>query len=298
VKLTYEETGLPLAITEATYSSRKYATKNRKPVAQKRVLVTGAAGSIGSEIVPLLRQRRGLHVTATDVNSLDVTRAVPPHYQADSFDTVFHIAGAKHAPVGETHPEETWRVNVEGTANVLAAFPKAKIVLASTCKACNPETVYGASKLIAERMVLNAGGVVVRYFNVRETAGNVFRLWETLDTSEPIPVTDCWRYFISSKQAVDLTLAAADLPSGRYTVDPGEPTHMLAEARRLYPARHLAPIARRRGDRYREPLHAAHEHFVQVPHLTIPNLVEIVSPHDFSSDMDLWRDLYGVRDAA
>ena len=287
MSLVEKMTGQPLTVTESTYSTRKYAVRKTR-----RILITGGKGSIGSLLPTRLI---GNTVKTTDVDDLDVTKPISVQFDPE---IVFHLAGAKHAPVGESNPEETWRVNVEGTANVLAAFPNAKIVLASTCKACNPETVYGASKLIAERMVLNAGGVVVRYFNVRETAGNVFRLWETLDASDPIPVTDCWRYFITTRQAVDLTVAAADLPSGRYTVHPGESVHMMAEARKLYPGRQIAPIARRRGDRVREPLHAQHEQFVAVPHLTIPNLVEIVSPHDFSSDMDLWRDLYGARDAA
>jgi FlaA1/EpsC-like NDP-sugar epimerase len=200
--------------------------------------------------------------------------------------------------VGESDPVDTFRVNTVGTANVLAASAGIKVVLTSTCKACNPETVYGASKLIAERMVLNAGGVVVRYYNVRETAGNVFRHWESLGESEPIPYTDCWRYFITASEAVRLTAAAVDLPSGRYTVDPGDAKHMLAEAKALYPRRQLVPIPPRRGDRIREPLHAQHEHLVSVPHLTLPNLVEIVNRHDLASDTDIWTEWFEARDAA
>lgn len=269
--------------------------RHAKPKA-KRVLITGAKGSLGSLLAARLTDQ---HVTATDVDTLDVTRWPAPdreHVGNREYDVVFHLAGAKHAPVGETDPEETFRVNAVGTANVIRAFPDAKVILASTCKACNPETVYGASKLIAERMVLNAGGVVVRYYNVRETQGNVFRHWESLPASGPIPYTDCWRYFITTQQAVDLTLAALDLPSGRYTVDPGESSHMLAEARSLYPGRPIVPIARRQGDRYREPLHAAHEHLV--PAASHPGIYEIVSPHDFSSDNDLWAEWFEGRAAA
>jgi UDP-N-acetylglucosamine 4,6-dehydratase/5-epimerase len=254
-----------------------------------RILVTGAKGSIGRELVPLIRDR-GV-VVATDVDTFDVTK---PSRMTEMFDIVYHLAGAKQAPVGETDPLETFRVNTQGTANVIASFPGAKIILASTCKACNPETVYGASKLIAERMVLNAGGVVVRYFNVRETAGNVFRYWESLPKSEPIPVADCWRYFITLAQALDLTVAALELPSGRYTVDPGEPSHMLAEARSLYPGRLLVPVPPRRGDRVREPLHAAHEHVVRLSEETL----EVINRHDLVSERDVWADWFEGRDAA
>jgi FlaA1/EpsC-like NDP-sugar epimerase len=115
---------------------------------------------------------------------------------------IYHLAGAKHAPEGEQHPAMVARVNTIGTDNIVRAACGAKVILASTCKAGDPETAYGASKLIAERIVLNAGGVVVRFFNVRETAGNVFRLWEQIPFPQPIPYTDCWRYFISSTGAL------------------------------------------------------------------------------------------------
>jgi len=261
-----------------------------------RILVTGASGSIGRALVPTLNER--YDVTATDIGTLDVTvpLRIGSAYFDSGIDVVLHLAGAKQAPIGETCPEETFRVNTVGTANVLAAAGDAKVILASTCKACNPETVYGASKLIAERMVLNAGGVVVRYFNVRETAGNVFRYWEGLPASEPIPYTDCWRYFITMRQALDLTLAALELPSGRYTVDPGDPRHMLVEAKTLYPGRALIPIPARRGDRVREPLHADHEHAVPVP--DHPGLLEIVNRHDLNSDTDLWMEWFERRDLA
>jgi FlaA1/EpsC-like NDP-sugar epimerase len=282
-------------------SSNTYKAK-LTPKHTKRILVTGACGSIGEQILPLLRKHalvfptdvleHDTYLDVTDANHVrEWIRTVKPTH-------ILHLAGAKHAPVGESDPVDTFRVNTVGTANVLAASAGIKVVLTSTCKACNPETVYGASKLIAERMVLNAGGVVVRYYNVRETAGNVFRHWESLGESEPIPYTDCWRYFITASEAVRLTAAAVDLPSGRYTVDPGDAKHMLAEAKALYPRRQLVPIPPRRGDRIREPLHAQHEHLVSVPHLTLPNLVEIVNRHDLASDTDIWTEWFEARDAA
>jgi FlaA1/EpsC-like NDP-sugar epimerase len=159
-------------------SSNTYKAKLTKT---KRILVTGACGSIGEQILPLLK--RSALVFPTDVlehdTYLDVTDA---NHVREWIGTVkpthiLHLAGAKHAPVGESDPADTFRVNTVGTANVLAASAGIKVILTSTCKACNPETVYGASKLIAERMVLNAGGVVVRYYNVRETASRI--LWRS-----------------------------------------------------------------------------------------------------------------------
>jgi FlaA1/EpsC-like NDP-sugar epimerase len=185
------------------------------------------------------------------------------------------LAADKHAPHGESDPEHTANVTVQGTANVLRYSNGAKVIFASTCKAADPETAYGASKLIAERMVLNAGGVVVRYYNVRETQGNVFRLRESIPDDEPIPWTDCWRYFISLEQAIDLTLKAMELPSGRYTVNPGESVYMEELAEDLYPHRRRVEVPRRRGDRYAEPLCATSETLTKVG-----GIVRVESPHD------------------
>jgi FlaA1/EpsC-like NDP-sugar epimerase len=224
-----------------------------------KYLVTGALGSVGQALVPRLDG----HVVATDVLELDVTdrREVLRVIRHHRPDIIYHLAGAKHAPEGEIDPADVADVNINGTINVLAAagLVNAKTIVTSTCKACDPETAYGASKLIAERATLNAGGVVVRFHNVPESSGNVFRLWESIPATEPLPVTDCWRYFTPLEKAVELLVAAAELPAGRYAWDPGCSLAMWDVAAELYPGRPLSRIAARRGDRLREPLMAACE---------------------------------------
>jgi FlaA1/EpsC-like NDP-sugar epimerase len=239
-----------------------------------RIAVTGACGSIGQALIPNLVEH---DVFATDVDTLDVTdeSAVRAAFLGFGPEIVYHLAADKHAPDGEEHPEHTALVNISGTENVLRAAAGAKVIVASTCKAADPETAYGASKLIAERMVLNAGGVVIRYYNVRETSGNVFRLWESIPKTDPIPFTDCRRYFISLDDAIRLTIRAIGLPSGRYTVDPGRSVHMSLEADRLYPTRQLVKVPRRRGDRKIEPLKARTETLVPYE-----GILRIESPHD------------------
>lgn len=249
-----------------------------------KILITGAAGSIG---VPLTEALREVHeVFATDVDTLDVTKtrafsaSVWPNEPRLSLpvrpDVVYHLAADKHAPNGEENPGNTARINIDGTRNILDAAGEAKVILASTCKAANPETAYGASKLIAERMVLNAGGTVVRIYNVPETQGNVFRYWETIPEDQPIPYTDCWRYFVSLKRSVDLFVKALDLPPGRYAPYPGPRVHMEEMAARLYPHRERVEVPRRRGDRKEEPLHATCEKALFVSGETL----HITSPHD------------------
>lgn len=227
-----------------------------------RVLVTGAAGSVGWALCPVLAEAHD--VVGTDIDTMDVT-SQPQTVEVivrQRPDAIVHLAGAKHAPEGELQPGLTSRVNIQGTENVLRAAERvgARVVTASTCKACDPETAYGASKLIAERMTLNAGGVVVRFFNVPETIGNVFRLWETLPKSEPLPVCSAFRYFVPLEEVIQLLVAALELPSGRYIVDPGKARYMPDVAAELYPGREQIIVPLRRGDRRREPLHAASEY--------------------------------------
>ena len=251
-------------------------------LAGQRILVTGAAGSIGSALVPVLEDA-GIEVVATDIDTMNVEYAeyAQPVVKNTRPDIVFHLAGAKHAPEGEESPQRAMRVNGDGTWNVLRACelyaPDARVVLSSTCKACDPETAYGASKLIAERMVLNSGGSVARMHNVTDTSGNVFRLWESLPAGEPLPVVaGCRRYFISLHDAVALHLWAAVLEPGRYAVDPGEPRYMPELAAELYPGREQRFIPPRRGDRIQEPLHADCELYYHLDN----GLLCIVGTHD------------------
>lgn len=219
-----------------------------------RVLITGSEGSVGKALVPVL-EVRGDEVHGLDiVTGLDIldALALKSALQLAQPDVIFHCAGAKHAPEGEVEPWEATRVNVEGTRNVLSVAPDGcRVVLTSTCKACNPETVYGATKLIAERLTLNAGQSVARFYNVREASGNVFEIWAGM--KPPLPATSCYRYFITMERAVNLLLRVATLPSGRYTLDPGEPVCMIDEAAALVGRDNVTIIPPRRGDRLREP---------------------------------------------
>lgn len=243
------------------------------------VLITGAAGAVGSRAFEQLRGPRW-NVIRTDVDTLDVTDpdAVLLALERYRPTVILHLAGQKHAPVGEVEIEQTLAVNVDGTRNVIeaAAADGVRVVTASTCKACDPETVYGATKLIAERLTLNAGGVVIRFHNIPEAGGNVLRLWEALPEDEPLPVCDAHRYFLPMSRAVDLAVRALELPgSARYMADPGDPVWIPNLAEKLYPGREQRRIPLRRGDRHREPLHAACETLHQHG-----DLFRIVSPYD------------------
>lgn len=245
-----------------------------------RVLITGANGSIGQALSAHLGRHNVLPTDVVGVLDLDVTSpsAVYVRFMQFKPTLVFHLAGAKHAQLGEEDPAEAAKINITGTSNVLyeAAKYGARVVTASTCKACNPETAYGATKLIAERMTLNAGGSVARFFNVRESSGNVFELWRDLPESAPIPVTPCLRRFMSMDDAVRLLIHAAEAPSGRYTVSTAKLQAMAEVASETWPGRQQVKIAPRRGDRREEPALSSCE-WVSLP---VGGIVQVTSPHD------------------
>lgn len=238
------------------------------------IWITGAAGSVGSALL-----ERFPHATGTDID-VDVSNRDSVQRAARLIrpDIVFHCAGAKHAPEGEEDPAHVAAVNIDGTRNMLEASQDSRLVLASTCKAADPETAYGASKLIAERMTLNAGGTVARFFNVRETSGNVFRIWENTPPPGPIRAMPCWRYFIGLTDAVELMVRCSRLPTGRYSVNPGKATFIPDLAKSLYPDREILLVPPRRGDRIREPLHAASETVTE-----IDGLLRVAGRHDSPS---------------
>jgi FlaA1/EpsC-like NDP-sugar epimerase len=225
----------------------------------KRVLVTGANGSIGTKLSDVLTEG-DCEVLRTDVEGgleyLDVTDFSSVFGAVNKFqpNVIINLAGLKYAPRGEHETWKTVAVNTIGTKHLIdCAPPDCRVVLTSTCKSCNPEIVYGASKLIAERMTLNSGGSVVRYFNVVQTQGNVFETWRELPEGDPISVVEeCNRHFISVAEAAGLAVFGIVNPPGRYIVNAGDERNMKDVAAALYPDRVRVPMPRRRGDRISE----------------------------------------------
>ena len=221
-----------------------------------RVLVTGADGFLGTRIAQRLDELRA-DAYLTDVDDLDIgdpevvdrtMRQLRPQF-------VIHLAAMKHAPLGEIHPLETTQVNVLGTHNVVeaakaSAVEPGRLVFGSTCKAAAPETVYGATKLLGERIALRAGYSAVRFGNVLGSTGSVLELWlAQAENGDPLAVTPCRRYWVTPREAVALTLAVFALPAGLYHLDAGEPEPVEALARRFDPTAGLDPIPPRLGDR-------------------------------------------------
>lgn len=232
-------------------------------LAGRTVMVTGAGGSIGSELVRQVasagaakilmvercesalyeidRLMRRLKPSAAlaplmvDVNERAVMDAL---FAREKPSVVLHAAAYKHVPMVELNPEEGWRNNAGATAllaELAAKHGVERFVLISTDKAVNPASVMGRSKLAAENAVMDAPGptsfCAVRFGNVFGSSGSVVPLFrEQIAAGGPVTVThpDMKRYFMTVQEAVSLVLQAASRSERAiYTLDMGEPVRIL-----------------------------------------------------------------------
>ncbi|MBO7725470.1 MAG: polysaccharide biosynthesis protein [Thermoguttaceae bacterium] len=236
----------------------------------KKVLVTGAGGSIGSEICRqiiefepeelmilgrgenriffLERELRELEKRTKIVPLIaDVTDALRIRHIFETMrpDYIYHAAAHKHVPLMEANVSEAVRNNVGGTKNVVDAadcFGAERFVLISTDKAVNPTSVMGLTKHLAERYVNAAAEtsqtkfIVTRFGNVLGSTGSVVPIFKSqIEKGGPITITDfrMTRYFMTIPEASQLVLEASMMGSGGeiFVLDMGSPVRILDLAR-------------------------------------------------------------------
>jgi len=247
--------------------------KVRELISGKRVLVTGAGGSIGSELcrqiasfnpaelILLERYENSLYAIVNDLMDRqiapsvhavigDVTDAarVNEVFERHRPHIVFHAAAHKHVPLMEANPSEAVKNNIVGTRTVAEAsqrYRATRFVLISTDKAVNPTSVMGATKRVAELIVQGIGTnnddgcfVAVRFGNVLGSNGSVIpRMMDQIRAGGPVTVThpEIRRYFMLIPEAVELVLQAAVLATGQeiFVLDMGEQVKILDIARNL-----------------------------------------------------------------
>ena len=246
----------------------------------KRILVTGAGGSIGSELVRQIcryrpeslvpvdfsefnlyriemdcRRRRvkaALDACLADIRDRDLMMRVFARHKPN---IVFHAAAYKHVPMQELHPGEAVKTNVLGTRNLVEAALQsgvAHFVFVSTDKAVRPANVMGASKRVAEMIVQGADKegatrfMAVRFGNVIGSSGSVIPLFQQqIAQGGPVTVThpDITRYFMSIPEAAQLILQAGAMGEGGeiFILDMGEPVRIADMARDLIRLNGLEP---------------------------------------------------------
>jgi FlaA1/EpsC-like NDP-sugar epimerase len=257
--------------------------------AGKSVLVTGAGGSIGSQICELIARqyaRRLTMVSLTENGLYNVHRHIKARYSVDlnpvlgsvadvclmaealqDVDIVIHAAAHKHVPLCEQNPIEAIQNNIFGTESIAVLASEMDVrtfCLISTDKAVKPASIMGATKRVAEKIVRDLGYHVVRFGNVLDSAGSVLPLWrEQIHKGEPITLTDerCERYFMSIPQAVRLVSEVIrSEPAGTYVLDMGEPRKLIDMAYELMRAEvghevAIEFIGLRPGEKLTEELH-------------------------------------------
>jgi FlaA1/EpsC-like NDP-sugar epimerase len=240
--------------------------------AGRTVLITGAGGSIGSELSRQIARFGPRHLILLGRGEysifevLQTLREVPRNTTvtpvildirargrlAGTFerfrpDVVFHAAAHKHVHFMEAFPDEAVSTNVIGSANVIDAAIAADVqdlVVISTDKAVNPTSVMGATKRLAELLVIDAAARTgrryssVRFGNVLSSRGSVVPLFRSqLERGDPLTIThpDVERYFMTIPEAVQLVLQAAVFakPGDVFVLDMGSPVRILDLARDL-----------------------------------------------------------------
>ncbi|WP_404473103.1 polysaccharide biosynthesis protein [Microbacterium aerolatum] len=241
-------------------------------VTGKKVLVTGAGGSIGSELcrqlakygpselIMLDRDETGLQLAqlgtaghglldSKDVVLADIREATTLNeiFADRRPEVVFHAAALKHLPMLEQYPDEAWKTNVLGSLNVLRAAQSVGVstfVNVSTDKAANPTSVLGHSKRVAEKLTAWAGEqtgmryLSVRFGNVIGSRGSMLPTFRALiEAGGPLTVThpDVTRYFMTIPEACQLVIQAGGIGrAGEVLIlDMGEPVSILEVAKRM-----------------------------------------------------------------
>jgi FlaA1/EpsC-like NDP-sugar epimerase len=240
----------------------------------RRVLVTGAGGSIGSELcrqvhrfdpaelIMLDRDESALHAVQLSIHGRALLEdnnmliadirdrdRVFELFASHRPDVVFHAAALKHLPLLEMHPLEAVKTNIFGTQHVLdaaASVGVSRFVNISTDKAANPTSVLGRTKRLAERLTAsmrppNSVYLSVRFGNVLGSRGSVLTSFRAqIDAGGPITVTDpkVTRYFMTVEEAVQLVIQGGAIggPGEVLVLDMGAPVCIADVAERLVEA--------------------------------------------------------------
>ena len=251
----------------------------RASLAGRSILVTGAAGSIGSELCRQLARFDPARLVAFDQAESDLfsleneLRDRFPHLefvaalgdirepdrlaevmQEQKIESVFHAAAYKHVPMMEAHTLEAVRNNILGTWNLVRAAHRQNVrtlLMISSDKAVKPSCVMGATKRICEKLVAARGfggskGVSVRFGNVLGSSGSVVPIFQAqIASGGPVKIThpEARRYFMTVGEAVSLVIQASTNSQGGeiFVLEMGEPIRIVDLAENMIRLAGLIP---------------------------------------------------------
>jgi FlaA1/EpsC-like NDP-sugar epimerase len=256
------------------------SARPRSLLRNRRVLVTGAGGSIGSELCRQIRRfepaalymldhdesnLHALHLQVTGSGLLDSNEVIIADirdrprleqvFKETMPDIVFHAAAHKHLPLLERHPCEGVKSNVQGTQHLVdlaVEYGTSRFVLISTDKAADPTSVLGATKRLAELVVQSAAGAAtcmasVRFGNVLGSRGSLLSvLADQVSRDQVITVThpDVTRFFMTVEEAVGLVLEAVTMAeyAETFVLDMGEPVGIVDLVHKYAEAVHMPKV--------------------------------------------------------
>jgi len=248
-------------------------------IRDKNIIVTGAGGSIGSELSRQIARFNPAKLIMLDMGETElfnIDREIKEKYpdlsllsivgdirdenkikrlfKEYTIDAVFHAAAYKHVPMMEANPREAILNNIYGTkvlAEISAEYGVKRFIFISTDKAVNPTSVMGASKRIAENLIIGLTNkrtafISVRFGNVLGSRGSVIPIFqEQIKNGGPITITDyeMKRYFMTIPEAVHLIMQAGAMGNGSdvFVLDMGEPVSIYQVAEELIRLSGLEP---------------------------------------------------------
>ena len=266
-------------------TKKSISKKISKELKNKTILVTGGAGSIGSHLVKKLLDYPVKSVRVLDIdehalfrlnrdvnnsrfrpllgNILDKDRV---EMAGNDVDIIFHLAAIKNIEISEFNPIETIDANVIGTVNMIKMAMKnkpKKFLNISTDKSVASSTLYGATKLLGEKLTSWAGihliptkFATVRFGNVEESRGNVFEVWnDEFRKNKPLSIThpSMERYFFHVNEAVDFILSCLPLISSGEIFVPKMKMYKISKLANMITKNHKI-IGLRKGEKLKEIL--------------------------------------------
>ena len=273
-----------------------------------KVLITGASGSIGKEIVKQLIENNEiicfdrneekifylekellekypnckLTVCLGSITDIDRIKQVFDIYKPD---IVYHTAANKHVPLGEENIHEFVYNNIQGTINLsnVALAHETKFIFISTDKAVEPSSVMGYTKRMCEKylLALNKNIVICRFGNIIGSSGSVYEIFDKQAQKGTITLTheEMERYFITVEEAVSNLIYSSNFNSGLYIFNMGNPVKIMNIAK-SYQDIHNCNInitGLREGEKLKEKLHYD---FEKLQSTSNENILEVITSID------------------